>query len=271
MKIRAIIVDDELHAREGIRIRLQEYPEVEVVRECSSGAEAVSAINEISPDLLFLDIQMPEMNGFEVLQRISVSPPPIVVFVTAYDKYAVKAFEVHALDYLLKPIGEERFRETLSIVLSQVSQRNIEAYARNLKQMVNEYVSVAGEDDDIAGYGYRENQSKYLDRLVIKSRDRISMLPVVEINWIESAGDYVYVHTDSSKHIIRQTLRALESKIDPAKFVRIHRSTIVNIEKIRSLRPNDHGDFEVYLHTGEHLKLSRSFRSHFQKVIGNSL
>lgn len=271
MKVRTVIVDDEPHAREGIRIRLKEFPEIEVVGESSSGSEAVSAIEELRPDLLFLDIQMPEMNGFEVLRSVSVDPVPIVIFVTAYDKYAVKAFEFHALDYLLKPIGEERFRETLRIALSQLGRRHLEVYAMNLKKMVNEYLNPAiGSEESVDGERSRDPRN-YLDRLAVKTHDYISMLPVSEIDWIESAGDYVYVHSDSRKYIIRQTMNSLESKVDPHKFVRIHRRTIVNVDKVKALRPNEHGDFEVFLKTGERLKLSRSFRSNFQKVIGNSL
>ena len=268
--VRALIVDDELHAREGIRIRLKEFPDIEVVGECSSGSEAVAAIEELRPDLLFLDIQMPEMNGFEVLRTVNVDRVPIVVFVTAYDKYAVKAFEFHALDYLLKPIGDERFRETVKIALSQLSRRHLEAYAMNLKKMVDEYLNPRiGSGESVEGDRSRDS-GKYLDRLAVKTHDYISMLPVSEIDWIESAGDYVYVHADSHKYIIRQTLSSLEGKVDPRKFVRIHRTTIVNVEKVKALRPNEHGDFEVFLKSGERLKLSRSFRSNFQRVIGKS-
>ncbi len=269
MKVRAIIVDDELHAREGIRLRLEDYPEIEVVGECASGLEAVTAINKMRPDLLFLDIQMPEMNGFEVLRKVTIDPMPIVVFVTAYDKYAVKAFEFHALDYLLKPIGEQRFKGTLKIALSQLGKRNLEAYARNLKEMVSEYLDLAIESGGCPRV--HGSHDGYLDRLAIKSKDHISMLAVSDIDWMESADDYVYIHSDLHKYIVRQTLTSLESRIDPKKFVRIHRSTIVNVEKIKALRPNEHGDFEVFMITGERLKLSRSFRSHFQKVIGNSI
>lgn len=269
MKVRTVIVDDERHAREGIRIRLKEFKEIEVVGECASGSEAVAVINELKPDLLFIDIQMPEMNGFEVLTRLTVDPTPIVVFVTAYDKYAVKAFEFHALDYLLKPIGEQRFRETLKIALSQLSKRNLDSYARNLREMVGDYLSMSGETGEVESGP--DTRRGYLDRLAIKTKDRISMLPVSDIDWIESADDYVYIHSDLNKHIVRQTLTFLESRIDPGKFVRIHRSTIVNVDRIKSLRPNEHGDFEVFMQTGERLKLSRSYRARFQKVIGNSL
>lgn len=267
--MRALIVDDEPHAREGIRLRLKEHGEVEIVGECSSGEEAVRAIEQLKPDLLFLDIQMPEMNGFEILRKVSVDPVPIVVFVTAYDKYAVKAFEFHALDYLLKPIEDERFDETVRLALSQFNHRNLEGYAKKLRQMVDDYLDGSGNVPGVARETF-ESSASYLERIAVKTHDRIQMLPVAEIDWIESGGDYVYLHTETQKRIIRQTMTSLEAKIDPKKFVRIHRSTIVNIDSIKSLRPNEHGDYDVYLKSGEKLKLSRSFRPHFQRVIGNS-
>jgi two-component system LytT family response regulator len=270
MKVRALIIDDEQHAREGIRIRLEEYPAVEIIGECSSGAEAVASVNDLHPDLVFLDIQMPEMNGFEVLNAVEVDPVPMVVFVTAYDKYAIKAFEVHALDYLLKPIGEERFGETLKMVLSQLKHRNLATYALDLRRMVDDYLGFVETGRNSIEAGSSETRAKYVDRIAIKSRGHVSMITVSEVDWIESAGDYVYIHSNSQKHIIRETMTSLEKRIDPGKFVRIHRSTIVNVDRIKSLKSNEHGDFEVHLQNGERLKLSRSYRSHFQEVIGNS-
>ncbi len=266
-----MIVDDEQHARDGIRIRLEEYPVVEIVGECASGAEAVAAINDLRPDLVFLDIQMPEMNGFEVLGAVNVDPMPVVVFVTAYDKYAVKAFEVHAFDYLLKPIEDKRFRVTLKMALSQLTGRSLTAYALNLRKMVDDYLGVEEARRDSIEENTFEAGARFIDRIAIKSGGQVSMIPVSEIDWIESAGDYVYIHSNSRKHIIRETMKSLEEKINPGQFVRIHRSTIVNIDRIKSLKSNEHGDFEVNLHNGERLKLSRSYRSRFQKVIGNSL
>lgn len=270
MRIRVLVVDDELHAREGILLRLKGYDALEVVGECASGEEAVRAIAELKPDLLFLDIQMPEINGFEVLRRVSADHMPIVVFVTAFDKFAVKAFDFHALDYLLKPIGEERFDETVRLALSRVKHRNLEAYARDLKQMVDGYLD--GLEEDAYGItGLSPADGGHLDRIAVKVHDRIYVLRADEIDWMESGGDYVYLHADSRKHIVRQTLTSLESKMDPTRFVRIHRSIIVNVDRIKSLRANEHGDYEVYLDSGEKLKMSRYYRAHFQKVIGNSI
>ena len=271
MNLKALIIDDEPHAREGIKIRLQEFPEIQVLGECSSGLEAVESINKLKPDLLFLDIQMPEINGFEVLKRISVEKIPIVIFVTAYDKYAVKAFEYHALDYLLKPISENRFKEALKNAITEAGHRNIDNYAGKLKAMMTDYLNVIQDDGSEQNSELKSYPKDYLNKLAIKAKNNISIISTNEIEWIESAGDYVYVHSNSKKHIVRETLISLEQKMDPRKFVRIHRSVIVNIEKIKSLNSNDHGDYDVYLNNGEKLKLSRTYKSNFQDVIGNTL
>jgi two-component system LytT family response regulator len=269
VNVRTLIVDDEPHAREGIRIRLKEFKNILIVGECSSGIEAVKSIDALKPDLLFLDIQMPEMNGFEVLKKINVSPLPVILFVTAFDKYAIKAFECHAVDYLLKPIKEDRFKNALHAALSEISHRNLEHYASKLKSVVDDYLDITEESSDTsqAQAALRRN----IDRLMIKSKDHVSVIPVNEIEWIESAGDYVYVHSNGQKHIFRETLTALEQRLDPQKFIRIHRSTIVNIEKIKALRLNEHSDFDVYLLTGVKLRLSRTYRAHFEEMTGNPL
>jgi two-component system, LytTR family, response regulator len=269
VKTRTLIVDDEPHAREGIRIRLKEFKNIQIVGECSSGIEAVRSINSLNPDLLFLDIQMPEMNGFEVLKKITVTPLPVILFVTAFDKYAIKAFECHAVDYLLKPIREDRFKNALQAALSEISHRNLAIYANKLKSVVNDYFDFTEENPEY--HHVPDDKKKYLDRLMIKSKENVSVIPIHEIEWIESAGDYVYVHSSSQKFIFRETLTALAERMDPQKFIRIHRSTIVNVEKIKTLRLNEHSDFDVYLLSGVKLKLSRTYRSHFEQVTGNPL
>ena len=211
MKIRTLIVDDEPHAREGIRIRLREFKQIQIVDECSSGMEAVKSINVLHPDLLFLDIQMPEMNGFEVLKKITVHPVPVIIFVTAFDKYAIQAFECHAIDYVLKPIREDRFKNALHAALSEISHRNLELYATKLKSVVNDYLEITEEIPGV--YEAPSPQKKYLDRLMIKSKDSVSVIPVIDIEWIESAGDYVYVHANAQKHILRETLTQSAEKV----------------------------------------------------------
>jgi two-component system, LytTR family, response regulator len=271
MNIRTLIVDDEPHAREGIRIRLKESPHVEIIGECSSGAEALEFIHTFKPDLVFLDIQMPGMNGFEVVHKIEMIPVPIIIFITAYDSYAVKAFEYHALDYLLKPINDKRFKDMLKSVISEITHRNLEKYSNTLRVLVNEYFEKVENNIEELKIGKQIKKDAYLVRLMIKAKDHISFISSDEIDWIESAGDYVYIHSNSKKHIVRETLTSLEEKLDPQKFARIHRSAIVNIEKIKILRPNDSGDFDVYLHAGTKLKLSRTYRDHFQSIMKNSL
>ncbi|OGV09757.1 MAG: hypothetical protein A2499_18150 [Stygiobacter sp. RIFOXYC12_FULL_38_8] len=270
MRAKVLIIDDEPHAREGIRIRLGEFPEVNIVGECSSGKEAVQTIIQLKPDIVFLDIQMPEMNGFEVLQNLTQDCMPVVIFVTAYDEYALKAFEHHALDYLLKPVNEERFRETLKYALTEVTHRSLEVYSNKLKSVVNEYLKVLDKEPEVEQVDYVSSKN-VLSRLMIKTKDQISIISVDEIDWIESAGDYVYIHSDRKKYLIRETLTSLEQKMDAQKFVRIHRSSIVNIDKIKSMRQNEHGDFDVYLNDGTKLKLSRTYRVNFQKAIGSQL
>jgi two-component system LytT family response regulator len=270
LTVKILIVDDEPHAREGIRIRLCDFPEVNVIGECSSGREAVEAIEQLKPDIVFLDIQMPEMNGFEVLQNLAQESLPIIIFVTAFDKYALKAFEHHALDYLLKPVNEERFKETVRYALSEVNRRNLEVYAGKLKSVVNEYLKVMDKEHEAQHVDYVSSKN-ILSRLMIKTKDQISIISVEEIDWIESAGDYVYIHSERKKYLIRETLTALEQKMNTQKFVRIHRSSIVNIDKIKSMRQNEHGDFDVFLNDGTKLKLSRTYRANFQNAIGSQL
>lgn len=264
MKIRTLIVDDEQHAREGIRLRLKEFPDIIIVGECASGEEALTALTTFKPDLVFLDIQMPEMNGFEVLQKMTLSPPPMIIFVTAYDRYAVRAFEFHALDYLLKPLNDVRFRETLQRITQEMKHRQLEQYSQKLQVLVNEYISLTTDTESTEN---ERRSAAPLTRILLKGKEHISVLPVEEIDWIESAGDYVYVHTKGQKHLIRETLTSLEENLDPMHFVRIHRSAIVNIKKVRSLRPTESGDYDIFLTDGTQLKLSRNHRARFQQLL----
>jgi two-component system LytT family response regulator len=270
MNIRALIVDDELRARKGIRARLADYPNIQVIGECSSGHEAIDSINALTPDLLFLDIQMPELNGFDVLRDISVSPMPVVIFVTAYDQYAIKAFKFHAFDYLLKPISENRFGEALSHVAVELDRRMLHSYPEKLKAMMSDYLRMIGKEQEqekqsISASAHRRS---YLQRLMIKTTNDITVVPTDEILWIESAGDLVFIHTRGKKHVYRKTMIDLAAELDTKKFIRIHRSAIVNIEKIKSLRPISHGDFEIHLENEIALRLSRTYRSFLQQALG---
>lgn len=276
MKIRTLIIDDEPHAREGIRLRLKRYADtVAIVGECSSGTEAAAMIGTLKPDLLFLDIQMPEMNGFEVLKQIPPAQMPIVIFVTAFDQYAIRAFEYHALDYLLKPIREDRFKEAIEAASAEAHKRNLEHYVARLQSAVNEYLGLALEEEEEeqtpSALKTSPPQQRPLTRLSIRSKNQISLLAVDEIDWLEAAGDYVYVHAQSHKHLVRETLTSLEERLDRQVFVRIHRSVIVNAGRIVSLHPNEHGDFDVVLKSGEKLKLSRTYRARFEEATGSAL
>jgi two-component system LytT family response regulator len=259
-KIRVLIVDDEPLARQNIRLLLNEDPEVELVGECGSGAEAIRCIRRERPDLLFLDIQMPEMNGFEVLERISTEPIPAIIFVTAFDQYAIKAFEVHALDYLLKPFDDTRFEKALRQAKDQIEQREINELSQRL---------IALLEDRVDSSSIRAHKPSYISRLMIKSTSRVFFLKVDDIDWIEAADYYVKLHQGKRAYLIRETMGDLETKLDPAKFIRIHRSTIVNLDRVREMHPHFNGEYMVILLDGTELKLSRSRREQLQQLLNS--
>ena len=264
MMISAIIIDDEPLSREGIRLRLNKYDSIRIIAECTNGEEAVESINRLKPDLIFLDISMPGKNGFEVLNEINMNPLPMTIFVTAYDQFALKAFEYHAVDYLLKPIDDERFSKSIENTLAEFENRSVYEYVEKLKGLVKNVMGT-----DLTNDNFQKNLSRkaYLNRIMIKLRDSIQIIPVDDILFFESADDYLYIHTESSKNILRETLASIETKLDPSKFVRIHRSTIVNIEKVVKLKPNKYGDYDIFLLGDVRLKLTRTFKDHFQKMV----
>jgi two-component system LytT family response regulator len=242
--IRVLIVDDEPLARTAIRNMLRRHPEVKIRGECETGREAVAAIESESPDLVFLDIQMPEMDGFGVLAAIQGERLPRVIFVTAYDDYAVRAFEVHALDYLLKPFDADRFEAALARAKRELSAQDWTDRVRAL---------------------LKESRGEFLDRLIIKTQGRVFFLPASEIDWIEAQGNYANLHGGGRAYLFREAIGTLEGKLDPRKFRRIHRSTIVNIDSIRELRAGFHGDYDVLLRDGTELKLSHRYRDNLGK------
>jgi len=244
MKVRTLIVDDEELARERMRRLLADRPEIELVGECADGCEAVSTIRAKSPDLIFLDIQMPELDGFAVLEAIRTEPMPVIVFVTAHDKFALRAFEVHAVDYLLKPFDRERFESALRRALDQVEHRQDPARAQAQAAMLSEV----------------QTATKPLERLAIKSDGRILMVKTADITWIQSAHNYVEIHEDKRTHLLRETISAIETKLPPEKFVRISRSVIVNVDRVKELQPRFYGEYTVTLQDGTRLTLSRRYR-----------
>ncbi len=248
--IKTIIVDDELLARKNIKTSLGDFPELQVIAECSNGLEAVQAILEYQPHLVFLDIQMPEMDGFDVINTIGIQNMPFVIFVTAFDRYAIEAFEKHAFDYLLKPFSVERFQESVSRVLEFISRHHTSQTAENLLQVMQEI----------------NPQRKYVNRLAIRSTSRIYFLNVEEIDWIESAGNYVDIHAGQHTHLLRETMANMEAKLNPEKFLRIHRSTIVNIDRIQEIQPDGY-DFLVVLKNGKLLGMSRTYRDKLNTIM----
>jgi two-component system LytT family response regulator len=247
-RIRVLIVDDEPIARRGVRLQLKGEQEVEIIGECANGLEAVAAIQKLSPDLVFLDVQMPEMDGFEVIESVGVERMPRVIFVTAYDQYTLRAFEVHALDYLLKPFDRERFQKALNHARSSLERGE---FNRQLVRLL---------DDRLAA-------RKPLERLVIKSGGRIYFLNVEEVDWIEAADNYVELHVGRESHLLRETISGLAAKLDPARFLRIRHSTIVNIERVKELRPLFRGEYMIVLRDGTELTSSRRYRKNLDAFL----
>lgn len=262
--LRAIIVDDEDLARRGLALRLAEIPEIELVAQCVNGPEALEAVAALEPDLLFLDIQMPGMNGFEVVCELQSDTMPLVVFVTAYDEYAVEAFRVHAVDYLLKPIDAELLAQAVARAGERHQARSQVAGKEQLlgalgglkdKVPVGEVVSPEGGAGEPA------------ERLVIKDGGAFHFVPMDDIQWIDAAGDYMCVHTREGTHIMRTTMKQLEGSLDPARFIRIHRSSIVNSQCIAGAEGHTNGEYVLSLKGGTRLKVSRSYRDRIRALI----
>jgi two-component system LytT family response regulator len=267
MNIRAIIVDDEPLARRGLELRLREASDVEIVRQCANGREALAAIAELHPDLMFLDIQMPGMSGFDVLKQVPQESMPMLVFVTAFDRFAIDAFEAHALDYLLKPVDEARLGRALDRVRAQHQQRQAVAQREQLMAMLAD-VTGKGEIEPAPA---RETAAmaprRHATMLPIRVGRETIRLDVSAIDWIDAAGDYMCVHAAGQTHVLRATMKELEEMLDPEVFQRVHRSTIVNLARVRSLRPHLNGECFLKLESGQEVKLSRSFRDKVELLL----
>jgi two-component system LytT family response regulator len=253
--IRALVIDDEPLARDMIREMLESHPEAEIIGECAGGREAVETIKTLSPDLIFLDIQMPELGGFEILESFKDSPAPYVIFVTAYDQYAVRAFEVHALDYLLKPFDRERFETAWQRAKARLTEDRLQQRDQHILTLLEELK--AGPS--------------YLERLVIKTEGRVFFLDVNDIHCIEAEGNYIRVYNGQKTYLLRETISGLESQLNPKVFLRIHRSSIVRIDKIKELQPWFHGEYHVIMENGKQLTLSRNYRTNLQDAVGKAL
>jgi two-component system, LytTR family, response regulator len=267
MPIRVLLSDDEALARERLRSLLDDEPDLEVVAECGDGKSAIATIKREKPDLVFLDIQMPEIDGFGVVSalRDQAAPEtngaglngawmPLTVFVTAYDRYAMKAFEVHALDYLLKPVAKERLTEALDHARKQLQHPSEAMFQRRVLNLLGELDS-------------RQTQPQ---RIVIKADGEIVCLKPGEIDWAESAGNYVCLHVGQATHILRETITSLETRLGHNQFLRVHRSTLVNVDRIKTLRPSLYGDYSILLRDGTKLTLSRGFRETVLKRLGTA-
>jgi two-component system LytT family response regulator len=253
--IRALIADDEALARKFIRRMLKDDHDVEIVGECSNGKETVAMIRKQNPDIVFLDVQMPEMDGFAVLESIGIERLPEIIFATAYEQYAIRAFELHALDYLLKPFDQARFKDAIK-----------HAKERFRSERQNE-----GRMQISALLESIKNKPQHLDRVMIKSGGRITFLSIDEINWIEADDKYVHLHTTKISPMVRQTLSAMETQLDPKKFRRIHRSAIVNVERIKELQPLFSGEYSIHLEDGTKLTLSRNYKDKLFDLLGKPL
>jgi len=265
-RIRTIIVDDEPLAREGIRVLLQRDQEIEIIGTCGNGFDAVEMIQYLKPDLLFLDVQMPEIDGFGVLQAVKSGHMPVVIFVTAYDKHALRAFEVHALDYLLKSYTDERFTSALQRAKDHIRQKKVNEISQRLLAMLDSQKNLISTDEK-----QHRGTEPYLKRLVVKSGGRVFFLKAEEIDWIEAADYYVRLHVGGKSHLLRETMNALERKLNPEKFQRIHRSTIISLDRIKEMQPFLNGDYVVTLRDGTELKMSRSYRPKIEAALGGAI
>ena len=253
MPIRALIVDDEPLARTGVQQLIDPLDDVTIVGEATDGDEAVREIAAQEPDLVFLDVQMPEMSGLEVVREMGVEDMPLTIFVTAYDQYALEAFEAHALDYLLKPIEEDRFDEAMERAREQLRRAEADTLNQQLQGLLREYADEEGRDG--------------IERFTVRSRDRIYFVDVEDVQWIESEGDYVALHDGEDAHLVRKTMKKLEEQLASDQFLRVHRSYIVNVDYIEELRPLDHGTYQLRMASGTPLKTSRGYSDNIDALL----
>jgi two-component system LytT family response regulator len=259
MAIRTIIVDDEPLAIQGLEVRLQPYEDIEIIERCANGREAIRAIKTLKPDLVFLDIQMPGFDGFSVVAGLADIEPPLFVFVTAFSQHALKAFDAQAVDYLLKPVEEERLAATIDRVRQRLGEKRRSGDSERLKEILAEIAPGAVPDDLSTGDGALA-ANRYEKVLNIKDRGQIFRVDVGDIERIDAAGDYMCIYTVDQTLILRETMKDLEKRLDPRKFQRIHRSTIVNLDNIKSVKPHTNGECFLVLGSNTQVKVSRSYR-----------
>jgi two-component system LytT family response regulator len=253
VKLRTLVVDDMALARKRVRRYLEALSEIEIVGECGDGASAIVAVRATAPDLLVLDVQMPEVDGFDVLEAVGVDAVPAVVFVTAFDQFAVRAFEAHALDYLLKPFSAERLRDAVDRARTRVEGRRAGELGESLRALLAE----------------RDLRPKYLRRVGVKSGATTIFLAIDDVDYVEAAGNYLTLHAGRNEHLVREKIGVFERRLDPERFVRIHRSTIVNVDRVREMQPLFNGDQTLLLRTGERLVVSRTYRERLVALLGD--
>ena len=258
-KLRAIIVDDEPLARRGLKLRLDHIDEVVIIGECSNGREAVNAVMDITPDLLFLDIQMPGMSGFDVVTRLQQYEMPLIIFTTAYDQYAIEAFNVHAVDYLLKPIDEERLQQA---VVRALNHKRLHGAVTDKERLIELIINITSKSEQSISQLLKDHTGSwaYPDKMAIKDGAETTLVQIADIDWVDAAGDYMCIHANDETHVMRITMKELESRLDPAKFQRVHRSTIVNLDRVTKLCSHMNGEFHLMLANGASIKLSRTYK-----------
>jgi len=257
MTIRTIIVDDEKLAIQGLQVRLEAFEDVEVIETCANGREAIRKIKTEKPDLVFLDIQMPGFDGFSVVKGVMEIEPPLFVFVTAFQEHAIRAFEANAVNYLMKPVDPDKLADTIERVRQRLAEKRSAEDAEKLRNVLSEVAPDAAEE-------FAESESESSDRfeklINVKDRGQIFRVEVGSIEHIEAAGDYMCIYTGDNSLILRETMKDLERRLDPRKFQRVHRSTIVNLDQVRQVRPHTNGECFLVLDSGAEVKVSRSYR-----------
>ncbi len=264
MSVRVLLVDDDHFARASVRSLLSAEPGVHIVGEAADGHAALEAIEREDPDLVFLDVDMPGLDGFGVLEALGGARLPAVVFVTAHEHYAIRAFEVHAMDYLLKPFGRERFRQAFARARAALARRDDDGQAERVQALLEEL------REEQRGIERLLAPAAPLDRILVKARDRVLLVELAEVDWIEAEGNYVRLHAGSAAYLVRWKIGSLEERLDPRRFARIHRSTVVNLERVQELRPWFAGDLLVVLKDGTELKLSRGYRPKLEERLGGT-
>lgn len=247
--IRALIADDEALARDTIRLLLKERQDVELIAECENGATTLEKIRALKPDLVFLDIQMPELDGFGVLESLHNTELPLIIFVTAYDQYAIRAFEYHALDYLLKPYDDDRFHKAVDRALAYNKAQEAAQLSDRIRALLGER-----QLENIA-----EPRPSYTERFAVRSRGGLIFVPTQDIDWIEAAGDYVTLHTGHQRHLLRETMENMLAQLDPSRFVRAHRSSILSLDKVVAIHPHFNGAYMATLSNQQRITISRRF------------